>query len=163
MSPPAIIRSALTQGAEATMQSKAQAVWEGDLMSGKGRVSSKTSGVLRDAGLSWKSRTESAGGNTTPEELLAAAHASCFAMALSHGLAQAGKPPQKLEVTATVSFGPKQGGGFAVQESALEVRGNVPGMDAGAFQSAAEAAKDGCPISQALKNNVKLSVRAQLG
>ena len=89
--------------------------------------------------------------------------ASCFAMALSHGLAQAGKPPQKLEVTATVSFGPKQGGGFAVQESALEVRGTVPGMDAGAFQSAAEAAKEGCPISQALKNNVKLSVRAQLG
>src|SRR5437899_12670358 len=72
------------------MQSKAQATWEGDLMSGKGRVSSRTSGVLRDAGLSWKSRTETAGGNTTPEELLAAAHASCFAMALSNGL-QGGK------------------------------------------------------------------------
>ncbi|HEX9575221.1 MAG TPA: OsmC family peroxiredoxin [Myxococcales bacterium] len=145
------------------MQSRAQAVWEGDLMSGKGRVSSRTSGVLRDAGLSWKSRTESAGANTTPEELLAAAHASCFAMALSHGLAQAGKPPQKLDVTATVTFGPKQGGGFSVQESALEVRGSVQGMDAAAFQKAAEAAKDGCPISQALKNNVKLSVKAQLG
>src|SRR5882757_1097075 len=145
------------------MQSRAQAVWEGDLMSGKGKVSSKTSGVLRDAGLSWKSRTEAAGGNTTPEELLAAAHASCFAMALSHGLAQSGKAPQKLDVTATVTFGPKQGGGgFSVQESALEVRGTVPGMDASGFQSAAEAAKDGCPLSQALKNNVKLSVRAQL-
>jgi lipoyl-dependent peroxiredoxin len=145
------------------MQSRAQAVWEGDLMSGKGRVSSRTSGVLRDAGLSWKSRTEEAGGNTTPEELLAAAHASCFAMALSHGLAQAGKPPQKLDVTATVTFGPKQGGGgFSVQESALEVRGTVKGMDAAAFQKAAEAAKDGCPISQALKNNVKLNVQAQL-
>ena len=134
------------------MQSRAQAVWEGELMSGKGRVSSRTSGVLRDAGLSWKSRTESAGANTTPEELLAAAHASCFAMALSHGLAQSGKPPQKLDVTATVTFGPKQGGGFSVQ-----------GLDAAGFQKAAEAAKDGCPISQALKNNVKLSVKAQLG
>jgi osmotically inducible protein OsmC len=145
------------------MKTQAAAVWEGDLMSGKGKVSSRTSNVLREAGLSWKSRTESVGSNTTPEELLAAAHASCFAMALAHGLAQAGKPPQKLEVTATVSFGPKQGGGFAVQESALEVRGTVPGMDANGFQSAAEAAKEGCPISQALKNNVKLSVRAQLG
>jgi osmotically inducible protein OsmC len=146
------------------MQSRAQAVWEGDLMTGKGRVSSRTSGVLRDAGLTWKARTESAGGaTTTPEELLAAAHASCFAMALSHGLAQAGKPPQKLDVSATVTFGPKQGGGFSVQESALEVRGSVQGIDAAAFQKAAEAAKDGCPISQALKNNVKLSVKAQLG
>ena len=72
------------------MQSKAQAVWEGDLMSGKGRVSSRTSGVIRDAGLSWKARTESAGANTNPEELLAASHASCFAMALSNGLAKAG-------------------------------------------------------------------------
>ena len=114
------------------------------------------------AGLSWKARTESAGANTNPEELLAASHASCFAMALSNGLAKAGKPPQKLEVTATVMFGPKQGGGFAVQESALEVRGAVRGIDAAAFQQAAEAAKDGCPISQALKSNVKLSVRAQL-
>jgi osmotically inducible protein OsmC len=145
------------------MKTQAAAVWEGDLMSGKGKVSSRTSNVLREAGLSWKSRTESIGSNTTPEELLAAAHASCFAMALSHGLAQAGKAPQKLEVTATVTFGPKQGGGFSVQESALEVRGTVPGMDASGFQTAAEAAKDGCPISQALKNNVKLSVRAQLG
>jgi osmotically inducible protein OsmC len=83
-------------------------------------------------------------------------------MALSHGLAQAGTPPQKLDVTATVTFGPKQGGGFSVQESALEVRGSIQGLEAAAFQKAAEAAKDGCPISQALKNNVKLSVKAQL-
>jgi osmotically inducible protein OsmC len=145
------------------MQSRAEAIWEGDLMSGKGKVSSRTSNVLRDAGISWKSRTESAGTNTTPEELLAAAHASCFAMALSNGLAKSGKPPQELDVTVTVTFGPKQGGGFAVQESAIEVRGPVPGMDAAAFQKAAEAAKDGCPISAALKNNVNLSVRAQIG
>jgi len=83
-------------------------------------------------------------------------------MALSNGLAKSGKPAQKLDVTATVTFGPKQGGGFSVQESALEVKGAVPGIDAAAFQQAAEAAKEGCPISQALKNNVNLSVRAQL-
>src|SRR5207237_8882062 len=121
----------------------ARAVWEGERMSGKGRVESRSSSVLRDAGLSWKSRTESVGANTTPEELLAAAHASCFAMALSHGLAQAGKPPQKLEVTATVTFGPKQGGGFSVQERALEVRGSVQGLDAAASQTGAEPAQDG--------------------
>ncbi|HWE23581.1 MAG TPA: OsmC family peroxiredoxin [Myxococcales bacterium] len=145
------------------MQSRAQAMWEGDLTTGKGRVSSRTSGVLRDAGLTWKARTESAGGTTTtPEELLAASHASCFAMALSNGLAKSGKPAQKLDVSATVTFGPKQGGGFSVQESSLEVRGTVAGIDAAAFQQAAEAAKEGCPISQALKNNVKLSVRAEL-
>jgi lipoyl-dependent peroxiredoxin len=144
------------------MESRAEAVWEGDLMSGKGKVSSRTSGVLRDAGLSWKSRTEAAGGNTTPEELLAAAHASCFAMALSHGLAQQGNKPQKLEVAVKVTFGPKSGGGFAVQESAIDVKGTVAGLDAQGFQKAAEAAKDGCPISQALKNNVKMSVQAKL-
>src|SRR2546423_11384626 len=118
------------------MKTQSAAVWEGDLMSGKGKVSSRSSSVLRDAGLSWKSRTESVGSNTTPEELLAAAHASCFAMALSHGLAQAGTPPQKLEGTATISFGPQQGGGFSGQESALLVCRTVPGLDARALQSA---------------------------
>jgi len=94
--------------------------------------------------------------------LLAAAHASCFAMGLSHGLGQAGKPPTKLQVSAVVTFGPKPEGGFAVTESALEVIGTVPGLDQAGFQKAAEGAKDGCPISQALKNNVKLSVKATL-
>jgi osmotically inducible protein OsmC len=144
------------------MESRAEARWEGDLMTGKGSVSSRTSGVLREAGLTWKARTEAAGGTTTtPEELLAAAHASCFAMALSHGLSQQGKKPQRLEVAVKVTFGPKSGG-FSVQESAIEVKGTVPGLDAAAFQKAAEAAKDGCPISQALKNNVKMSVQAKL-
>lgn len=144
------------------MESRAEAVWEGDLISGKGKVTSRTSGVLRDASLSWKARTETAGSNTNPEELLAAAHASCFAMALSHGLAQSGKKPQKLEVSVKVTFGAKPGGGFAVQESAIDVCGTVPGLDAAGFQAAAAAAKEGCPISQALKNNVKLSLQAKL-
>jgi osmotically inducible protein OsmC len=143
------------------MQSRATAQWEGDLMSGKGRTSA-ASGTFRDAGLSWKARTESgAGGSaTTPEELLAAAHASCFSMALSHALAQGGHPATRLETTCTVDFGPKKGGGFEVRSSALEVRGVVPGIDEAAFRKAAEGAKDGCPVSAALK--IPMSVTATL-
>ncbi len=141
------------------MQSKATASWEGDLMSGKGRTSA-TSGTFREANLSWKARTEGAQSHTTPEELLAAAHASCFSMAFANGLAKQGKPPQRLETTCTVEFGPKQGGGFEVKSSLLEVEGEVPGIDAAAFQKAAEDAKNGCPISSALK--IPMSVRASL-
>ena len=94
------------------MQSRATAQWEGDLMSGKGKTSA-ASGTFKDANLGWKARTEGAPGHTTPEELLAAAHASCFSMALSNGLAKEGHPARRLETTCTVEFGPKQGGGFA--------------------------------------------------
>lgn len=142
------------------MQSRANAVWEGDLMSGKGRASA-ASGVFMDANLTWKARTEGSSGMTTPEELLAAAHASCFCMALSHALAQAGTPAKKLEASCVVTFGPKPGG-FEVKSSALEVRGTVPGLDAAGFSKAADGAKDGCPISGALKGNVQLSVKATL-
>lgn len=141
------------------MQSRATAVWEGDLMSGKGRTSSG-SGTFRDLSLGWKARTEGAAGNTTPEELLAAAHASCFSMALSHALAQAGNKPTRLETSCTVEFGPKSGGGFEVKSSSLEVRGNVPGIDQAGFQKAAEGAKSGCPVSAALK--IQMSVKATL-
>lgn len=132
-------------------------------MSGKGTTSSG-SGVVHEAKLSWKARAEAGAGDgtTTPEELLASAHASCFCMALSNVLAQAGKPPTRLEATCLVTFGPKTGGGFEVKSSALEVRGQVPGIDEATFQKAAEEAKSNCPISVALKNNVQLSVRAQL-
>lgn len=139
---------------------KASAVWEGDLMSGHGQVSAASSGVFKDVGLTWKARTSDEP-KTSPEELLAAAHAACFAMALSHGLAGGGKPAKKLEVSATVTF-EQVTGGFKVKSSALEVRGTVPGMDQAAFQSAAEKAKDGCPISGAIKGNVELSVKATL-
>ena len=141
------------------MQSRATAQWEGDLMSGKGTTST-SSGTLRGAGLSWKARTEGAASMTTPEELLAAAHASCFSMALSHGLAQGGHPPKRIETTCVVEFGPKKGGGFEVRSSALEVKGWVPGIDAGAFAKAAENAKNGCPISSALK--IQMAVTAAL-
>lgn len=139
----------------------AQVVWEGDLFHGKGQVTAGSSGIFKDTPVTWASRTEAPQGRTSPEELLAAAHASCFAMALSHGLAGAGKKAERLEVSATVTFD-KVGEGFKVTSSVLEVRGRVPGLDADGFQRAAEAAKEGCPISQALKGNVQLSVKASL-
>src|SRR3954470_7510536 len=114
------------------MQSKATAQWEGDLMSGKGSTIA-ASGTFQ-ADLNWKSRTEGAPAHTTPEELLAAAHASCFSMAFSNGLAKAGHKPAKLETSCTVEFGPKQGGGFEVKSSNLDVRGTVPGIDQAGFQ-----------------------------
>lgn len=141
------------------MQSRATAQWEGDLMSGKGKTSA-ASGTFRDAALTWKARTEGAAAMTTPEELLAASHASCFSMALSHGLAKGGNPAKRLETTCVVEFGPKQGGGFEVRSSALEVKGWVPGIDQAAFAKAAEDAKNGCPISSALK--IAMSVKAAL-
>ena len=141
------------------MQSRATAEWQGDLMSGQGKTS-VASGVFQGAGLSWKARTEGVARMTTPEELLAAAHASCFSMALSHALAQGGHPAKKLETSCVVEFGPKAGGGFEVRSSALEVKGWVPGLDAAGFEQAAEGAKTGCPISAALK--IPMSVKASL-
>jgi osmotically inducible protein OsmC len=140
---------------------QARAKWNGDLAKGSGEVSAVTSGKFNGLGVSWGARTESPQGKTSPEELLAAAHASCFAMALSGGLAKNGTPPETLEVTATVTFD-KVGENWTVVSSQLEVTGVVPGIDEAAFAKAAEGAKDGCPISRALKNNVKLSVRANL-
>ena len=141
------------------MQSRATAEWQGDLMSGQGKTS-MASGVFQGAGLSWKARTEGVARMTTPEELLAASHASCFSMALSHALAQGGHPPKKLETSCVVEFGPKAGGGFEVRSSALEVKGWVPGLDSAGFEKAAEGAKTGCPISAALK--IPMSVKASL-
>jgi len=140
---------------------RADAVWEGELTSGKGQVSSGSSGLFRDLPVSWSARTEAPGGKTSPEELLAAAHASCFAMALSAGLARAGTPPKKLEVSASVTFD-KVGDGWKVTKSELTVRGWVPGSDAQKFKAAADAAGQGCPISQALKGNLDVSVNASL-
>src|SRR5205807_6332656 len=128
---------------------RADVTWEGDLLSGGGVVTAASSGAFRALPVSWAARTESSQGRTSPEELIAAAHASCFAMALSFGLANAGKPPQKLEVSATVTFD-KVEAGFRIVSSALAVRGWVPGLDAEGFRKAAEGAKDGCPVSQAL-------------
>jgi osmotically inducible protein OsmC len=140
---------------------RADVTWNGDLLSGSGVVTAGTSGVFKELPVSWVSRTEAPGGRTSPEELLAAAHASCFAMALSFGLANAKTPPARLQVSASVTFD-RSDGGFKVVSSALTVRGRVPGLDENGFRKAAEAAKDGCPISQALRGNVQLSVQASL-
>jgi lipoyl-dependent peroxiredoxin len=131
-------------------------------MSGKGTVTASSSGVFKNLDVSWARRSEAdANGVTSPEEMLAAAHAACFAMAFSAGLARGGTPPEELNVSAQVTFD-RVGDGFKVTSSALDVRGRVPGLDADGFLKAAEAAKDGCPISGALKGNVELSVTARL-
>jgi osmotically inducible protein OsmC len=141
---------------------QANVTWSGDLVSGKGNVTAATSGVFKGLEVSWARRSEAdANGVTSPEELLAAAHAACYAMAFSAGLARAGTKPDELNVTARVTFD-KVGEGFKVTSSALEVRGRVPNIDEAEFVKAAESAKDGCPISQALKGNVELSVKATL-
>jgi lipoyl-dependent peroxiredoxin len=140
---------------------RANVVWEGDLMSGSGRVTAASSQSFKDQPVTWASRTEEPNGKTSPEELVAAAHASCFSMALSAGLAKAKTPPQRLEVTAVVTFD-KADAGWKVVSSALEVRGKVPGLDLAGFEKAADEAKEGCPISQMMKGNVQLSVKATL-
>jgi lipoyl-dependent peroxiredoxin len=140
---------------------KANVKWIGDLASGKGELSAGTSGAFSTLPVTWASRTESADGRTSPEELLAAAHASCYAMALSSDLTKAGSPPQSLDVSAEVAAD-RVDGKFTVISSRLTVRGRVPGLDQDRFQTIAEGAKDGCPISRALKGNVDLSVAATL-
>lgn len=140
---------------------EARAIWNGDLMSGSGVVSAASSGKFSDLPVSWSARTEAPGGRTSPEELLAAAHASCFAMALSAGLARAGTAPKRLEVSSKVTFD-KVGDNWTVVSSELQVKGQVPGADAAKFSQAAEAAKENCPVSRAFKGNVKLSVNATL-
>jgi osmotically inducible protein OsmC len=137
---------------------KAEVVWQGDLMNGSGTIQSVTSGALGPLDVTWLSRSEDANGRTSPEELIAAAWASCFSMALSHGLAQAGNAPEKLETSATVTFQPGEG----ITRGALTVRGTVPGLDEAAFRTAAEDAKQNCPVSKALAGIPDVSVDASL-
>jgi osmotically inducible protein OsmC len=125
---------------------RAEVVWQGDLMSGSGTIGSTTSGALAPLDVSWASRAEEPAGRTSPEELIAAAHAACFSMALSHGLAQDGHAPERLEASATVTFQPGEG----IKSSVLTVRGVVPGIDGDAFREAAEQATRNCPVSKAL-------------
>jgi lipoyl-dependent peroxiredoxin len=139
----------------------AETVWNGDLMSGSGMLSTKSSNVLTDAPVTWAARTESPEGKTSPEEMLAAAHASCYAMAFSANLGRAGTPPERLHVTATATF-ERADPGFKVSRMRLDVRGRVPGMDQSRFEEAARAAEQACPISNALRNNVEITVNATL-
>jgi osmotically inducible protein OsmC len=143
-----------------TAKSSATAVWEHDLLKGKGQVKG-ASGAFPELPVSWSARTERSAGMTSPEELLAAAHAACFAMAFSAGLGRKQKPPERLTVTATCTFD-KVGEAWKVTTMELDVTGKVPGISSAEFIEAAEAAKVGCPISGALKGNVEIRLRAQL-
>ena len=140
---------------------RAQAAWQGDLASGSGKVTASTSHAFDGLPVTWASRTEEADGRTSPEELIAAAHASCYCMALSADLGRAGHPATGLDVSATVTFD-RIDGKWTVASSALEVAGVVPGMSATEFEAAANGAKDGCPVSRALQGNVAISVVATL-
>ena len=140
-------------------QSSATTVWEGDLAHGSG-VTTPQSGAFDATDVSWASRTARAAGKTSPEELLAAAHASCYCMALSLELGEAGTPPDSLEATATIAF--VAGEGEGVKSSHIVVSGQVPGIDQATFAAAAAAAGEGCPISGALKGNIEISVEATL-
>lgn len=141
-------------------ESHASAHWSGSLFEGSGNVA-VDSGVTGQLPVTWEGRTERPPGTTSPEELIAAAHAACLSMALSNGLAKAGSPAESLDVKATGSF-EKTADGFRITKMHLDVTGSVPGVEDNEFQEAVAAAKDGCPVSNALKNNVEITVSASL-
>jgi osmotically inducible protein OsmC len=133
------------------VESRADATWNGDLIGGAGSVR-PASGAFAEQPLTWRQRSESRESGTSPEELLAAAHAACFSMALSLGLAQAGHPPERLETSARVSFQAGEG----ITGIRLSVHGHVPGLDQDGFKEAAEGAKETCPVSKALAVKIVL-------
>ncbi|MFF8316927.1 OsmC family protein [Streptomyces bobili] len=135
----------------------AHTVWEGSLIEGNGVVTFDSSGAIDEQPVTWAARTQEANGKTSPEELIAAAHSSCFSMAFSHALAGAGTPPTKLLTSADVTFQPGEG----ITGIHLTVEGTVPGLDDDAFVAAAEQAKVNCPVSQALKA-VPITLSAKL-
>ena len=137
----------------------AEVTWTGSLMEGSGTIDRVGSGALGPLDVTWASRAEDPAGRTSPEELIAAAWASCFSMALSHGLAQSGNAPERLSTSVTVTFVP----GTGITKGAITVRGNVPGIDDAAFEEAAQAAKEGCPVSKALAGIPEVTLDAQLG
>ena len=140
---------------------RARAVWEGTLLEGQGHLSTESTPVLSEQPVTWASRTEDPGGRTSPEELLAAAHAACYAMAFSAALARSGTPAERLEVTATCAFD-KVGEGWGVTSMDLHVRGRVQGLDQAAFEDAARSGEEGCPISNAIRGNVEIHLSAEL-
>ena len=137
---------------------KASVVWQGDLMNGSGTIEEAPSGAFGPLDVSWASRSEEPNGKTSPEELIASAWASCFAMSLSGRLARGGNPPEKLETSARVTFQPGEG----ITKGVLSVRGTVSGMDESAFRDAAEAAKENCPVSKALAGIPDVTLEASL-
>lgn len=143
------------------IERSATAIWKGDLLGGSGMFNG-ASGALKDQAVTWAARTESSNGKTSPEELVASAHATCYSMAFSHFLATNHTAPEQLEVTSTVGLAPKDGGGMEVKYSHLTVRGKVSGFDQDGFQKAAEEAEKGCPISNLIRNGAEITVEATL-
>lgn len=137
--------------------SKADAVWEGDLKSGKGRVK-VASGTFNEFPVTWSARADRTHGGTSPEELLAAAHAACYSMAFSNELAKAGHHPERLNTSAEVEFVP----GTGITTITLNVKGHIHGISEADFQKIAGVARDGCPVSKALKGNVEVKLNASL-
>jgi lipoyl-dependent peroxiredoxin len=138
---------------------RADVTWRGSLSDGSGTITKTTSGAIGEQKVSWAARAEdSTGGTTSPEELIAAAHAACFSMALSSGLAKAGHAPDELQTSATVTFQP----GAGITKIALTVAGTVPDLDAAAFEEAARTAKENCPVSKALASVPEITLEARL-
>jgi osmotically inducible protein OsmC len=138
---------------------RAEVTWKGSLLEGSGAITSTTSGAIGAQSVSWPARsTDETGGATSPEELIAAAHAACFSMALSSGLSKAGNQPDELRTSATVSFQPGEG----ITRIALRVEGRVPGLDAAGFEAAAQDAKQNCPVSKALAGVPEITLDATL-
>jgi osmotically inducible protein OsmC len=138
----------------------AHATWEGDLRSGSGRFE-VGSGAISGQEVTFASRFEDSGGRTSPEELIAAAHATCFSMALANGLAQAGHSPTRLETDAVATLDQAEGG-FRITSMRLSVRGEVDGIDEEAFRAAAQQAKEDCPVSNALADSVEITLEATI-
>jgi lipoyl-dependent peroxiredoxin len=144
----------------ATAERRANVVWKGNLFEGSGTFDLASSEAVSDLPITWASRTERPDGKTSPEELIAAAHASCFAMAFSNTLAEQGNEPEELDISAVCTFDADQ---LKVTTMVLDVRGRVPGLDAEGFQNAADQAEQVCPVSNALRGNVDIQVNASLG
>jgi lipoyl-dependent peroxiredoxin len=143
----------------ATAERRANVVWKGDLFKGSGTFDLVSSEAVQDLPVTWASRTERPDGKTSPEELIAAAHASCYAMALSNTLAEQGNEPEELNISAVCTFDVDQ---LKVTTMVIDVRGRVPGLDEEGFSSATEQAEQGCPVSNALRGNVDIQVNASL-
>jgi osmotically inducible protein OsmC len=142
------------------IERNAHATWEGDLRGGSGRFDTG-SGAISGQEVTYASRFEDSGGKTSPEELIAAAHATCLSMALAGGLAKAGHPPTRLETDAVATLDQAEGG-FRITSMRLSVRGKVDGIDEDAFRAAAEEAQEGCPVSNALADSIEITLEATL-
>ena len=138
------------------------ATWQGSLTDGQGTITQTGSGALSNLPISWSARTESSGGKTSPEELLAAAQAACFAMAFSNELTKAGSTPESLQVHAVCTFDRKPEGGWKVGTMTITVQGRVPGIDPAEFTRIADETGQACPVSGAIKGNVEIKVNSTL-